>query len=145
MIQKELAPGRLARKSFDETIAQMRQLEVELHLWKNSIPSLIRPGTSIQPTELPPGVNVNLVIYLHFCYYGSLISIHCPFAYPWMKDRFNLCWNDAVMNQICLSTNTVVDAARNIALTTKYVHIDCSSPTWHVTCNSLPLYSAQLY
>lgn len=127
-IAKHMTCVRFSRKSLDKTIDIVQGLEDDLRRWKESIPSIIRPGSQIQPRDC---VNLYLVIYLHDCYYGSLITIHSVFAYPWMKERFNGCWNDAVIDQICLSTNTVVESARNIALTIKYVQIDSSSPVWY--------------
>jgi hypothetical protein len=131
-IAKHLKSVKFSQEELEKTIIIVHQLENELRHWKESIPSIIRPGSQIQPTDLPPGVNMYLVIFLHFCYYGSLITIHSVFAYPWMKGRFSGYWNDDVLDQIYLSTNAVVESARNIALTIKYVQIDSSSPVWYV-------------
>jgi hypothetical protein len=90
----------------------------------------MRPGTVLDPTNLPRGLQTTHAIYLHYSYFGSLIGIHSIFTYPWSemlgRDR-----SPSLRDQINASSEIVAEASRGIILMTRYINdIYAWTPTW---------------
>ena len=129
-IGKRLTTVKGLRRPLDDMIKTVHELEEQLQSWKESLPPLIRPGTDIKHNNLPSRTHLSYVLYLRFAYLGSLTAIHSIFFYPWNLPRFGADQNPALATQIVLSTEAVVEASRNIILTTKQIEVDASSPIW---------------
>ena len=103
---------------------------MQIQQWRESLPPFLDPFAPIKMYELPQNVHPYHVMYMRYAYFGSVMAIHSIFTYPWNRAVFGTDQTPGLRNQASLSTNIVVEAARNIILATKYVDIDASSPTW---------------
>jgi hypothetical protein len=105
---------------------------MQIQQWRESLPPSLQPVELVKLNELPQGVHLYHVMYIRYAYFGSVMAIHSIFTYPWNSAVFGTDQTPALHNQISLSTNIVIEAARSIILDTKYIDIDASSPIWYV-------------
>lgn len=118
------------RQTPEQIIRTVCELDQQLREWCGTIPLSMRPGAVFDPSTLPTNFQLVHVIYLHYSYFGSLISIHSIFTYPWsvMLDRDK---SPQLREQLNLSTEIVADASRSIILMTKYINdIYAWTTTW---------------
>ncbi|TVY54622.1 putative transcriptional regulatory protein [Lachnellula cervina] len=129
-IGKRFSTVQAYRQSPESIVKTACELDQKLREWRDSLPPSMHPGTIINSSEIPPNLDTVHVIYLHYAFFGSLISIHSTVTYPW-SDMSGRNGNMALRNQVDISTQIVADASRNIILATKYINdIHASTPLW---------------
>jgi hypothetical protein len=137
LISKRLATVKSFRQTPKQITETVCELDMQLQQWRESLPPFLQPAEPIKLNELPRGVHLYHVMYIRYAYFGSVMAIHSIFTYPWNSAVFGTGQTPLLRNQISLSTNIVVEAARSIILDTKYIDINASSPIWYVF-NSIP-------
>jgi hypothetical protein len=126
---KRLSSANAYRQSTEQLIDTVTDLTGKLELWRASLPVLLQPGTSrniacMESHQKKHGV------HLHYLYYGTIITLHANFFYPWIYTTFGTGQKNALGNQISKSTTAVAEASRNLILTARHVDIDITFPTW---------------
>ena len=132
----------LSVSSFQQTptvlMEAINDLSQQLQQWRESLPPSLQPDIPINPSDVHSTRELNVVIYLHFVYYGSLTAIHTIFFYPWISAICGIDPQNSTLNdQILMSTNIVADAARHIIRTTRSMHVNAASPQWYGTTTYL--------
>ncbi|TVY34894.1 putative transcriptional regulatory protein [Lachnellula occidentalis] len=131
-IGKRFSTVQAYRQSPESIVKTACELDQKLREWRDSLPPSMCPGTVINSSEIHPNLDTVHVLYLHYAFFGSLISLHSTVTYPW-SDMFGRDGNLAFRNQVDTSTQIVADASRNIILATKYINdIHASTPLWLV-------------
>lgn len=130
---KELLSIKSRRKSPASLIETVQRLEARLKHWRETCPHYLKPQIPINSaTQLPAGVLLKHVLWMHFSYYGILAAIHSRFACPWnfpnIEEEGEQ--SEITRRQIEQSIQTVADSARNMILATKSIIIDADAPCW---------------
>lgn len=128
-ISRQLGTVRAYRQSHEDIVQVACNLSEQLEDWRHQLPPYLQPRAVVNQSELPPNLNVYHAIYLHYSYWGSLISLHSTFTYPW-SGMFSRDQSQSFRNQVRLSTEIVAETSRNIILATRYIHHDAGSPVW---------------
>lgn len=116
------------QKSPSALLDTARELGEQLQSWKESLPTNMRPKDHLTSFQVPQNARPLSKIILQYSYYGNLISIHTPFAYPWMfEQNISLNPSEAIDEQLVTSSNIVADAARNIIVIARNVEITGTS------------------
>lgn len=131
LISRKLASAKSFQQSPSVLIHTVQDLGQQLQHWRDSLPVLLQTERAIRTTELPRNVQVIHIVKIRFLYFGSLMAIHTIFAYPWISAMFGNVQNQALRNQISMSSNTVAESARNLILAVRYTSIDAASPQWY--------------
>ena len=132
MISRKLASAKAFQNSPSVLIQTVQELSQQLQHWRDSLPLFLQMERPIRSAELPPNVQVLHVVKIRFLYNGSLMAIHPTFAYPWISAMFGSGQNQALRNQISISSNAVASAARSLILAVRYINIDVASPQWYL-------------
>ncbi|KAJ6110206.1 hypothetical protein N7486_002441 [Penicillium sp. IBT 16267x] len=130
-MHKQLSSVQALRQSFENTISTVSHLSSRLEQWRESLPLNLRPGTSINASGIDSKRKPR-IIFLHYLYYASLISLNANFSYPWICDAIWTTRSEALREQIARSTEIVAEASRNIILLSHYTEVDLTFPTWVV-------------
>ncbi|KIV78617.1 hypothetical protein PV11_06251 [Exophiala sideris] len=130
-VSKELGSARALRRSTAEIVKTTRTLDQELHAWREQLPESLQfsdaPNASIAPT----GGNKSMCLqYLQSSFYGSMITIHSIFHYPWVATVFDVVSTPCLREQVAISTARATEAARNIILATKSTSLNANFPSW---------------
>jgi hypothetical protein len=129
-VSKRLATVKAYTQTPRELVQTVSEMDSLLEDWRKSLPDHLQPSHPIKYSTIPEGLLMCHVLYIRYAYYGSLLAIHTIFTYPWTTAITTTDHSAAFRDQVALSTNTVVEASRNIILTTKYIDVDTSSPVW---------------
>lgn len=130
-IGKRFSTVQAYRQTPEQVVQVAAELDQELREWKDTLPPHLRPGSTINLSNLPVGMKMDHVLYLHYSYFGSLIGIHSTFTYPWSGIMFGRGRTKVLSNQVAISIEIVAEASRNIILATKYINdIYSSTPVW---------------
>lgn len=129
-ISKRLATGKAFRQTPEQIKEAIRELDLRLHQWRESLPSYLQPDAPLRFDQLPPNIHIYYKMYLRYSYFGNVMAIHSIFTYPWNTAVFGTDQSPALRTQISMSTHLVVEAARKIIIDTNYIQIDASTPTW---------------
>lgn len=125
-ISKKLATVKAYTQTPRELVQTVTEMDNLLKDWQKSLPHHLQPSTPIKYSAIPNGLLIQHILYIRYAYYGSVLAIHSIFTYPWTMGIVSTDFRD----QVALSTNAVVEASRNIILTTRYIDVDVSSPVW---------------
>lgn len=103
------------QKTPSALIDTVRTLDKQLQSWRESMPQSMKPRDHLKSFQMPPNGRSLADIIIHYSYYGNLIGIHTPFAYPWLfaEDETP---DMIITEQIRTSSNRVAAAARNIII-----------------------------
>ncbi|KAH0829252.1 putative fungal specific transcription protein [Fonsecaea pedrosoi] len=127
----QLTAAKARRRKPSKTIETVNEIHQRLKSWYDTVPATLRFRRS-QPVLASPDLQMSHITYLHLAYHGSLAAIHSVFAYPWELTRLEA-GSDVDLNpQIDASTQILAEAARNIILTTKYLHLSAAAPAWEL-------------
>jgi len=129
-VSKRLATVKAYTQTPRELVQTVSEMDSLLEDWRKSLPDHLQPSHPIKYSTIPEGLFMCHVLYIRYAYYGSLLAIHTIFTYPWTTAIITTDHSAAFQDQVARSTNTVVEASRNIILTTKYIDVDTSSPVW---------------
>lgn len=128
-ILKQLSSAQAFHQSAEKAISTVSKLGRRLEQWRESLPKSLQPGIPINSCNIDLS-SKNHIAFLHYLYYGSLISLHGNFAYPWICDTFDAKRSQVFIDQIARSTSIVAEASRNIILLSRHVEVDITFPTW---------------
>lgn len=146
-ISKQLLSAKAMRDSLETTMAHVQALEKRLDDWRNSLhPEFISSPPFSKYADRPrrAGTQTSHIVFLHFCYYSSLIAIHGVFCYPWNRPELQQqqqkqqrqdgralhISSPQVHAQIERSTKAVADASRQIILAVQGLEITSAMPLW---------------
>ncbi|EXJ71827.1 uncharacterized protein A1O5_04328 [Cladophialophora psammophila CBS 110553] len=129
-ISKRLYTVKAKRQTPHETLLVVKDLEARLHKWRESLPSCFQSSPPFKNLDLPPNTHLFHVIYLHFSYYGSLITIHTAFCYPWSRPSTGDNRGPNLQAQRQQSLEVVADASRKIIVATQRLEVSAASPVW---------------
>lgn len=130
MISRRLFSAKSFQQSPSALIQTAQELSQRLQHWRDSLPAMLQTNKIIKSAELPRNVQVLHVVKVRFLYCGSLMAIHTIFAYPWISAMFGNSQNQALGNQILISSNSIAEAARSLILAVRYINIDAATPQW---------------
>jgi hypothetical protein len=131
IVSKRLATVKAYSQTPRELIQTVLEMDNLVESWRKTLPHHFQPTTPIKYSSIPEGLHLQHILYLRYAYYGSLLAIHTIFTYPWTGAIIRTDSSTAFRDQVVLSTKAVVEASRNIILTTKHIDIDASSPVWY--------------
>ncbi|KAJ6084236.1 fungal-specific transcription factor domain-containing protein [Penicillium sp. IBT 16267x] len=128
--------GNVSRMLYSETalhmpasrlVLRLNGLLGDLQTWVHSIPDDIRPGKHLIRMPDTHGLSRDQIVILHASYYYILCSIYRRFTPIFTQDSKNL-------QRLIDSHSHVshIEAARSIALLTKYLDSESFSPAWLV-------------
>ncbi|KAJ0420293.1 hypothetical protein BJY00DRAFT_313232 [Aspergillus carlsbadensis] len=134
-ISRELTSFRAASQAPEVIVVKMEQQEARLRAWFQGLPPVYQhpplPGAATQGQGPSDGLHQYHRVFLQYCYHGSLIAIHSPFAYPWnLTGRLGPAERLLFQDQVAVSTNMVVQSSRQIILATRWFEPQGSCPTW---------------
>ncbi|EXJ56176.1 hypothetical protein A1O7_09107 [Cladophialophora yegresii CBS 114405] len=125
-----------ALKASTPTLTEVRRtvdhLEHRLRGWHDSLPSKLRTGADY--SDSPKDMDIVHVLYHHFAFWGTLITIHSILVHPWNVPKIQtkpielLDFRRHSQN----STRKVVEASRAMIRALSHVSIDICSPKWLV-------------
>lgn len=135
------------RDSLETTMAHVQALEKRLDDWRNSLhPEFVSSPPFSKYADRPrrAGTQTSHIVFLHFCYYSSVIAIHGVFCYPWNRPELQQqqqkqqrqdgralhISSPQVHAQIERSTRAVADASRQIILAVQGLEITSAMPLW---------------
>ena len=132
-ISKQLASGKSFRQTPAKIIEVIRNLNAELDEWRDSLPLFLRPDLPTRRHgEQLHNINMYLVMYIRYAYFGSVMAIHSILTHPWNSALFGSSQTPALHHDTSISAHVVVNAARSIILDTDVIHTDVSTPIWYV-------------
>jgi hypothetical protein len=132
-VMKKLLSAKSRRKPLASIVGTVQSLEARLKQWRETCPSYLKPTIPIGSTmQLPPGVVLKHVLWLHFSYQAIMAAIHSRFTCPWNFSNIDGAGaeNDLVRRQIEQSVLTVADTARKMILATRSITVDADAPCW---------------
>ncbi|KAF2812009.1 uncharacterized protein BDZ99DRAFT_560742 [Mytilinidion resinicola] len=127
---RHLSRAKSGQRSPAELVSTVEKLDRRLHSWYQSIPAALRLDLPFKKSNLPDGAQLEHLLYLHFAYHGSLISIHSFFGYPWNLIGFASDSSTDLRERMESSTRIVAEASRNLVLATRDISIDAEAPAW---------------
>ncbi|KAL4940597.1 fungal-specific transcription factor domain-containing protein [Aspergillus oleicola] len=132
-ISREVTSFKASCQPPEVIVAKMQQQESRLRAWFQNLPpafQYVPMGTTQSSSE---GLHRYHIVFLQYCYHGSLIAIHSAFTYPWNPaGRLGPAERLVFQDQIALSTKMVVQSSRQIILATRWFDPQGSCPTWLV-------------
>lgn len=150
-ISKQLISAKAWRDSLETTMAHVQVLEKRLDDWRNSLhQEFISSPPFFKRADSPrrAGTQTSHILFLHFCYYSSVIAIHGVFCYPWNRPELQRqqqqqqqkhprqdgralhISSPQVHAQIERSTKAVAEASRQIILAVQGLEITSAMPLW---------------
>ncbi|OCT45439.1 putative fungal specific transcription protein [Cladophialophora carrionii] len=131
-ITEQFTALKASTPTLNEVIRTVDHLEKMLRDWHDSLPPNLRTGTNY--SETPEDMDLVHVLYYHYVFWGTLITIHSILVHPWNVPKIQtkpielLNFRRHSQN----STRKVVDASRAMIRTLSHVSIDICSPKWLV-------------
>ncbi|KAF2491273.1 hypothetical protein BU16DRAFT_564980 [Lophium mytilinum] len=127
---RSLSRTKAAQRSPAELISTVEKLDRRLYSWYQSIPESLRLDLTVKKSNLPEGIQLEHLLYIHLAYHGSLISIHSFLGYPWNLIGFASDSSRDLTERMESSTRIVAEASRNLILATRDISIDAEAPAW---------------
>ncbi|ETI21720.1 hypothetical protein G647_08067 [Cladophialophora carrionii CBS 160.54] len=131
-ITEQFTALKASTPTLSDVIRTVDHLEQTLRGWHDSLPLNLRTGTNYSDT--PENMDLVHVLYHHYVFWGTLITIHSILVHPWNVPKIQtkpielLDFRRHSQN----STRKVVDASRAMIRTLSHVSIDICSPKWLV-------------
>ena len=132
---KDLYSVSASRRSPDEIMASVNTLSQELSSWRDSIPTLLRPGQPITRGKLPIGMVGNYSVVLHMMYWHLLcmiqrMSIYCSSWLQPARERSH--GTDALDQALHMdsSSSIMIEAARTVVKLTEHLDMESYTPSW---------------
>jgi hypothetical protein len=113
------------------------QMLQQVKAWKQSIPAAIRPGRQLGRMGLADRASQTQLLVLHSSYHYVLCAIHRRFSHMFVQDVSESSYPEGPGAQ-----EEHIQAARSMALLTKYLDIESFTPGWYVL-GALPLSSIE--
>ena len=134
----QLYSASASRKTADEIIASINEVDRDLTRWRDSIPLLIRPGQPIIRSKLPASMVGTYGIVLHMMYWHMLCMthrmstqysswLHTAAEQPLISSKKL----DDHLSQVKSSTQLVTESARTVVMLTKHLDIESFTPSWY--------------
>lgn len=116
--------------SLTEVVRTVKTLELKLRDWHDSLPPELR--TDVESSGRSGDLDLVHVLYHHYAFWGSLITIHSILVHPWNAPGVQTEPIELLdfRNHSRNSMKKVVDASRAIIRSLRHVHIDVCSPKW---------------
>lgn len=134
-----------ALKSKRTTLQELRELiddlSVQLNDWWQALPEILKCDPRNPPTNLPRNVHFQHILWNHFAYYGSLVTIHSIAVHPWNTLMLTVepHEKEELARLVATSTEVYVTATRNFINNFPRVTINSLTPKWYVTAVLLVL------
>lgn len=128
-----------------EVVQTVKNLEQRLCEWHDSLPPDLRTDAEISETS--GDLDLVHILYHHYAFWGSLITIHSILVHPWNAPRIQTKPIELLdfRNHSRNSMKKVVDASRAIIQSLRHIHIDVCSPKWSENPLNSPKYSPCLF
>lgn len=108
----------------ESLVQTVRELDKRLEALKDSLQQTVPLDSPVDPSNLPPGLCLDQVLYIRFAYYSTVFDIHTPLTYPWSQVIFYSKQQPNLHTQVTRSVQIVAETSRATILATKYIHID---------------------
>ncbi|RVX67823.1 hypothetical protein B0A52_07751 [Exophiala mesophila] len=136
-ITQQITALKASTPSLDDVIRTISELEHTLREWHDSLPPVFRIETNL--SDIPQDLDIVHVLYMHYAFFGGLITINSLLAHPWNSEVVRLRQSDTaeLETHVAQSLQTVVGASRQIIHRLRHVNIDACSPRWLVFISPL--------
>lgn len=130
-ISKQLMSARTFKKPALQLLNSVIDLDKQLHLFCDTLPSELRPDRPIRSRgPFHSSARLTQIAYLHFAYHGSLIATHAIFGYPWLARQLRMEDEALFKSQINISSEKMAHAARSIIMNTGVLTINAATPAF---------------
>ncbi|KAI9836763.1 MAG: hypothetical protein M1819_000928 [Sarea resinae] len=107
-------------------------IERDLCLWRDSLPDFCHPNKPIRLARMGPHSHPNQALFLRFTYYDAVCALHRRFTAPYLfcdEDR-SLVADQEQPAWRRHSVSRSLESARQMVLSTKYIEVLASTPSW---------------
>lgn len=140
-----------ALKSKRTTLQELRELiddlSLQLNDWWQALPEILKSDMHNPPTNLPRNVHLQHIIWNHFAYYGSLVTIHSIAVHPWNTLMLTVepHEKEELARLVATSTEVYVTATRNFINNFPRITINSLTPKWYALAFFLALRRTQCH
>lgn len=131
-IAKSFTTVKARQRSLIEKAQLVKHFNARLETWYGDLNTDLNVVFPLDTRNLPRGVRVEHLMYLHFTYHSNMAAIHSILGHPWNLDAaqsFDL--DDVtVKSQIKDSDEALVVASRSIIFITRSIAVDAIAPVW---------------
>ena len=127
-VSKQLLTTRALHEPPEKMLSLVRQFDVQLQSWKESMPSQLQPTDFLKQFKMPRTMRLLGLMTAHCSFYDLLMVVHSIFMYPWVIDSFSGNADPKVARrikaQIITSSHLVANAARSLIVITRSLDMD---------------------
>lgn len=129
-IMNQLGALKASTPTLNEVVRTISNLEQKLRYWHDSLPPNLRTGTDY--SDFPESMDFVHVLYHHYAFWGSLVTIHSILVHPWNAPEIKTKPIELLdfRKHSRDSMTKVVEASRAMVRSLRHVPIDICSPKW---------------
>jgi hypothetical protein len=129
-IARHLNSAKAMRDTPQSTMRHMQTLEARLVAWQQSLDPIYKTRAPFNSLRLQ-GTQLFRMLFFHFSYLVSVITIHGSFCYPWDQPDLQSAKGSEIRVQMRKSTEAVGQASRQIILGLQRLETTFTLPLWY--------------
>ncbi|OAL39604.1 hypothetical protein AYO20_01001 [Fonsecaea nubica] len=128
VVSKRLSTVQAFQQGGAALVRSVAELDEQLNMLKRTIDPVICRPSSPSPSQLPPGMTMQQVMYLRGALQSITLDIHTALTYPWSRSICGMTPDAALRDQLETSTQIVAETCRQAILATEHIRFDASTP-----------------
>ncbi|OAL53490.1 hypothetical protein IQ07DRAFT_596528 [Pyrenochaeta sp. DS3sAY3a] len=110
----------------------VKDMDERLKNWYDELPQHFKGNFHAPSSQIPEGLRIEHLMYLHLTYHANMSAIHSIFGYPWNLSTSQNMSQPAIQEQAAASAKVLAQSSSAIILAIRSISIDSVAPVWLV-------------